>query len=94
MLYKEYSYTYSNLAAGGDLAITAEEMGASVPTGYYPIAIRHFSSGARGVNVRAVLGSNTGASSVFLALHNSASSSSSGTAIIQMVYGKNISRSN
>ena len=68
-------------------------MGVSTPNGYSVLAIRYFSSGAHGVVVRAILSAATG-TGTFLGLQNVASSTSSGTAVVQILYGKNISRVN
>lgn len=45
VIYKDYSYSYSNLGAGTSLTITASQMGFVNPPGYLPIGVVTVESG-------------------------------------------------
>ena len=45
VIYKDYSYDYSNLGANTSLVITAAQMGFVNPTGYTPIGVVTVESG-------------------------------------------------
>ena len=93
MVYKEYTYTYTNIAADADFQVLGRDVDLSTPTGYYPLAIRTIGTGSTGVLLR-YINPIANAATTFMALHNVSNSAMSGTASVQILYGKNISRVN
>ena len=82
---KSYSYEYT-IAANAQLGITGEMFGLSVPTGYFPIAIRRFTTGHSYV-VPVQIMHNSG-TNVALWIRNTSNSSVTNTAIVEFLYSK------
>lgn len=82
---KSYSYAYSNLAAGGALSITANNFGATTPSGYLPLAVRRATTGSNWCYITGMLADGTGAGTM-LAIHNVGTVAISGTATIRVAY--------
>lgn len=82
---KSYSYAYSNLAAGGALSITANNFGASTPSGYIPLAVRRATTGSNWCYITGMLADGTGTSTM-LSIHNVGTVAISGTATIRVAY--------
>ena len=82
---KSYSYAYSNLAAGGALSITANNFGATTPSGYLPLAVRRATTGSNWCYITGMLADGTG-SNTMLAIHNVGTVAISGTATIRVAY--------
>lgn len=82
---KSYSYQYSNLAAGGALSITANNFGATTPSGYLPLAVRRATTGSNWCYITSIRadGRDTG---TMLAIHNVGAVAISGTASIRVTY--------
>ena len=82
---KSYSYAYSNLAAGGALSITANNFGATTPSGYLPLAVRRATTGSNWCYITGMLADGTGTGTM-LAIHNVGTVAISGTATIRVAY--------
>lgn len=82
---KSYSYQYSNLAAGGALSITANNFGATTPSGYLPLAVRRATTGSNWCYITGMLADGTGTGTM-LAIHNVGTVAISGTATIRVAY--------
>lgn len=85
---KDYSYAYTNLAAGGTLQVTGTMFNTSTPSGYTVMGIRRATSGHVSVALMAILAYGTGSSTV-LNLKNTHTSAVSGTASISVIYARN-----
>ena len=84
IIYKDYSYAYSNFGGGSSLTITASQLGLSNPTGYLPIAVVTVESGHVAVALELV--------SAYLdqRIRNTSSSTQSGTFAMRVAYAKNV----
>lgn len=82
----QYTREYT-ISANGNLNISANDFGASDPSGYNPVAITHFSSGNENVYVRTV---NALAQTQYqmMSLKNTTGSAISTTAYIRILYAK------
>lgn len=82
VIYKDYSYSYSNLGAGTSLTITASQMRFAQPDGYFPIGVATVESGHVAVVLERV--------SAYLdqRIRNTSSSSLSGTYAMRIAYIK------
>ena len=81
-----YNYDYTNLAAGSNLAITANDFGASTPSGYTPVGLAYYQTGNGNVYAYQINATTTGTGNM-MRIHNNASSSSvSATATITILY--------
>lgn len=84
---RDYTYTYT-IEANGDLSITAEQLGYSTPSGYVPLALGFFNTGATLVFSRGVQVLTTSGNCVWL--HNFSSSRITAVMSVTVVYRKNI----
>lgn len=85
---KTYSYDYSNLAAGSNLSISANDFEVSTPSGYTPAGIVYYHTGNGNVYAYTVSSSATGTSSMMRIHNNAGSSAVSNTATITILYIK------
>lgn len=82
----EYSYAYTNLAAGAGLYITANDFGASTPSGYRPAAVLTCNSGsAANCSVVYFNGAATGTNNM-MRIVNTSTAARSYTARITILY--------
>ena len=81
---KEYSYAYTNLAAGGVLSITGTMFHAGNPAGYTPVGVRRATSGHVSGAITAII-ANAGGNPM-LNIKNTHTAAISGTATITVVY--------
>ena len=82
IIFKDYSYAYSNFAGGSSLTISASQMGFVTPSGYQPIGIVTVESGHVAVELERV--------SAYLdqRIRNISSSNQSGTYAMRVAYAK------
>ena len=84
------TYTSSYTAGGNtSISITADDFGASIPSGYAPIGISDFASQNVNVVVRGIYGRATGTAGM-MTLRNISSSSVTATAYITILYIKSL----
>lgn len=83
-----YSKSYS-LAASSGIVLTANDFGATTPTGYTPIGCAQFSSGETRAYVRGMNVTATGTTGM-LYMQNTSASAINATAYIQILYAKTI----
>ena len=86
---KSYSRAYE-IAANGDVTITASQLGTSSPPsgGYIPVGVAAWNTGSPDVLVRGLSAIDTTAGNNVVWLHNTASSAKSGTFNISVLYLK------
>ena len=84
---KDYTYTYSNMAAGTTILVTGTDLGVSTPSGYTPIGFVTCHSGLRYVDVIWQDATATGSSNVIV-LYNHSTSVRSGTAKVTILYAR------
>lgn len=82
-LKKTYTASYSSLASGGRLAITATDIGYSIPAGYMPVGLPYFTTGATGVMFDRLLLDGT---SSMVHIYNTHSSARSGSVIFTVLF--------
>ena len=82
----QYTREYT-ISANSNLNISANDFGASDPSGYNPVAITHFSSGNENVYVRTV-NALAQAQYQMMSLKNTTGSAISTTAYIRILYAK------
>ena len=82
----QYTREYT-ISANSNLNISADDFGASDPSGYNPVAITHFSSGNENVYVRTV-NALAQAQYQMMSLKNTTGSAISTTAYIRILYAK------
>lgn len=83
---KDYTYSWSSLAAGGHLDISANNFGFSTPSGYTPVAVLRANSGNSTYVSMVGFNGKATTTGTAMTLHNTSSSSRSGTANITILY--------
>ena len=84
--YKIVSYSHSyTVSANGSVALTADDMGASTPSGYAPVAITLVGSGNSNVAIRYANASATGSNNM-VGLKSVSSSSITASASVSILY--------
>lgn len=88
--FKLITYTASYTAGGNaSVSLTADDFGATAPTGYTPIAITDFATQSVNIAIRGVYAKATGTGTM-MSMRNITSSSVTATAYITIMYTKSI----
>ena len=87
IVFKTYYAEYT-VGANSAKILTASELGVTTPTGYTPLSVRGWSTGATGVLIQAIQGYNTGSGN-FIAMRNITSNAVTATCNVTVAYIKN-----